>query len=130
MRAFRVPRWVALALAVPALLSACGGGVWIGFNGGDNPPQVSLATVASAPAGAGLRLAAAASDDGFVDHVSFYRLDDAGNSLLLGSDDTAPFEWNTVMPASGSGRARFYARAYDNSGQWADSEVVSVVLGS
>lgn len=115
-------------LMVSAVLAACGGGVWIGYNGGDQPPQVSLAAVSSASVGESLRLAAAASDDGFVDHVTFYRLDDNGHAVLLGDDDTAPYEWLTTMPTSSTGAARFFARAYDNSGQWADSDTVRVVI--
>lgn len=121
-------RFTLVALAVPAGLAACGGGVWIGYGDGDRPPQVSLAAVGSARLGEGLRLAAAASDDGYVQRVTFYRVDDNGNALLLGQDDNAPYEWMTVMPATATGSARFFARAFDNAGQWADSEVITVAL--
>ena len=115
----------ALALA-SILLAACGGGVWLGFGSGDDPPHVSLAAPGSASVGQTVRLAAAASDDGFVDHVSFYRLDDNGNTVLLGRDDTEPYEWNAVMPSTGAASVRFVAQAVDNGGQWTDSDAVSV----
>jgi ABC-type glycerol-3-phosphate transport system substrate-binding protein len=124
-----VVRCALAALLAAALLAACGGGVWIG-SGGDDPPQVSLATVASASAGQSLRLAAAASDDGFVDRVAFYRLDDDGQEVLLGDDDSAPYEWITTMPSSNRGTVRFFARAFDNTGLWTDSEIISVAVAS
>jgi hypothetical protein len=122
-----VVRCALAALVAAALLAACGGGVWISSDG-DRAPEVSLATVSSASAGQSLRLAAAASDDGFIDHVAFYRIDDNGQNVLLGDDSSAPYEWVTAMPGSSNGSVRFFARAYDNAGLWADSETVTVTI--
>jgi hypothetical protein len=122
-----VLRWL-VALGAPAWLAACGGGIWIGYNGSDQPPQVSLATVSSASVGQSVRLAAAASDDGFIDHVSFYRIDDNGQDVLLGEDNTAPYELTVMMPSSVGGSVRFFAQAVDNIGQSADSATVSVAI--
>jgi hypothetical protein len=115
-------------LAAPALLASCGGGIWIGYDGNDQPPQVSLATVATAQVGENIRLAAAASDDGYIDYVAFYRVDDNGQSVRLGDDGSAPYDWVTPMPSSSTGSVRFFARAFDNDGHWADSDEVSVAI--
>jgi mevalonate pyrophosphate decarboxylase len=113
--------------AATAALAACGGGVWIGIGGGDDPPHVSLvASPASASAGQSVRLSAAASDDDFVDRVAFYRLDDNGNTVLLGEDRDEPYEWDTAMPSTVASSVRFVARAVDSIGQWTDSSTVSV----
>jgi hypothetical protein len=113
--------------AATAALAACGGGVWIGIGGGDDPPHVSLvASPASASAGQTVRLSAAASDDDFVAYVRFYRLDDNGNAVLLGEDRSEPYEWDATMPSTSASSVRFVAQAVDSIGQWADSSTVSV----
>lgn len=126
---FAVPsrRTVFVLAAATAVLAACGGGVWIGIGGGDDPPHVSLvASPSSAAAGETVHLSAAASDDDFVDHVTFYRLDDNDNAVRLGEDHDEPYDWDAVMPASNATGVRFIARAVDSIGQWTDSDSVSV----
>jgi hypothetical protein len=121
-------RMLAASAAASLLLAACGGGVWLGFGSDDEPPHVSLVAPSSASAGQTVRLAAAASDDGFIDHVSFYRVDDSGSATLLGEDSSEPYEWNAVMPGNSGGSVRFFARAVDNIGQSTDSDTVSVTV--
>ncbi|MEW6706919.1 MAG: Ig-like domain-containing protein [Pseudomonadota bacterium] len=123
-------RW-RLGVMLPAAalaLAACGGGVWLGFGDRDDPPDVSLAAPPGAAPGQTVRLAAAASDDFAVDYVAFYRFDDNGNSVYLGRDESAPYDWDAVMPNTSADRVRFLARAVDDVGQWADSETVSVAV--
>jgi hypothetical protein len=117
-------------IAVAALLSGCGGGIYIGFGGsGDSPPDVSLvAGVTSAAPGQAVPLAAAASDDYAVDRVDFYRVDAGGGATWLGTDPASPYQWNAAIPvdaASGS-TVLFFARAIDDAGQQTDSTTVAV----
>jgi hypothetical protein len=119
-------------LACSAVLAACGGGVFIGIelgDPGDEDPSVGLtASVSAAPAGATVRLAAAASDDFGVDAVSFYR-EDAQGAVLLGTDGLAPYELDTVVPASSVGTVwRYFARAFDGAGQSSDSAPVDITV--
>ncbi len=115
-------------LAVPLLLAACGGGLYIGVDGGDEPPTVSLvASVGTAVPGQAVRLAAAATDDFGVDYVGFYRVDPDGRVTALGNDGVAPFEWDAVVP-SVNGSVQFFARAVDGEGQATDSERVTVIV--
>jgi hypothetical protein len=119
----------ALTLAAALALVACGGGLFIGVGEGDEPPSVSLvASASSASAGQNVRLAAAASDDFGIDHVSFYRVDAGGAWVLLGSDGVGPFEWDAVMPATSASGVQFLARAVDGAGQVTDSDVVTVAV--
>jgi hypothetical protein len=120
------------ALACSAVLAACGGGIFIGIelgDPGDEDPSVGLtAAVSEAPAGATVRLAAAASDDFGVDAVSFYR-EDAQGAVLLGTDGLAPYEIDTVIPASAPGTVwRYFARAFDGAGQSSDSAPVDITV--
>ncbi|MED5620750.1 Ig-like domain-containing protein [Ideonella sp. BN130291] len=126
----RASRWArALPLSAALALAACGGGLFIGVGEGDEPPSVSLvASASSAGAGQTVRLAAAASDDFGIDHVSFYRVDAGGAWVLLGSDGVGPFEWDAVMPATSAASVQFLARAVDGAGQVTDSDVVSVTV--
>jgi hypothetical protein len=115
-----------------AVLTACGGGVYLGIelgDPGDRDPSVALtASATEAPAGATVRLAAAASDDFGVDAVSFYR-EDAQGLVLLGTDGLTPYELDTVIPASASGTVwRYFARAVDGAGQSSDSAVVQITV--
>src|SRR5690606_5731617 len=68
------------ALAAVLALAGCGGGIWVGIGDDfDDPPAVSLtASSTQAPAGAGIRLIAAAADDDGIDVVEFYRYDGSG----------------------------------------------------
>lgn len=120
----------ALALASAGLLlGGCGGGLYIELGGDvDQPPQVSLvASSGTATPGQTVRLAAAASDDHGVQRVQFFRFEPDGSTTLLGTDSSAPFEWDVVV-ASAPGTQRFYARAVDGLGQVADSGTVTVTI--
>jgi hypothetical protein len=111
-----------------AALGGCGGGLWIGYSDfDDDAPQVSLvASGSSAAPGDLLRLSAAASDDGFVERVRFYRIDDDGRTVFLGDDGGSPYQWDTTMPSTSASRVRYFARAFDDQGLWSDSDVVSI----
>lgn len=118
----------ACALFVAALLTGCGGGLYIGW-GGDEVPDVALAAgAASAAPGQSVRLAAAASDDDFVREVRFYRLEAGGGATFLGGDGAAPFELDAAIPADAprGSTVRFFARAIDSAGQSSDSGTVAV----
>jgi hypothetical protein len=120
-----------LTLPLTLGLAACGGGFYVGIDddGWDLPPQVSLVASASIAApGQALRLAAAASDDWGVDRVQFHRLDSDGQSTLLGTDRTPPYEWDTIVPETGADRVRYFARAFDHAGQSGDSTFVVVTV--
>jgi hypothetical protein len=122
-------RWLQV-LSVAASLAGCGGGVWIGIGDGfDDPPDVSVAvTPESARAGDTLRLVAAAADDFGISRVSFFRIESDGTSSLLTRDDVAPFQVDTVLPATSATVVRYFARAVDDVGQVADSATVSVTV--
>ena len=121
----------AAGLAVALALAGCGGGLYFNFGGGfgDAPPDVSLAVAPTAATpGQSVHLAAAASDDVGIDSVAFYRVD-AGADTLLGSDGSAPYAWDAVLPADAVGSVTFYAVATDIDGNRTRSAgvVVSVV---
>lgn len=121
---------LALGLGASALLVSCGGGIYLGWEGGnydDLPPNVSLVTsVNAATAGQVVRLSAAASDDYAVARVEFYRVESTGAVVRLGSDLFAPYTWDVVVSSQASGVERFLARAVDDAGQATDSAWVSV----
>jgi len=118
-------RW-ALVAACVAVLGACGGGVFFGFD--DAPPAVSLTTAASSvAAGQSVRFVAAAADESGIDSVAFYRVDGNG-TVLLGSDSAEPYEWNVVAPADGRTSLSVFARATDNSGNQSDSATVTIAV--
>jgi len=119
----------AAALVAAALLSACGGGIWIGIDDfDDQPPAVELAAAStSAPAGSVVRLVAAATDDSGVDRVHFYRYD--GNTAVrLGSDSSAPYEWQLLVPSDGRASVTVFARAVDEWDNAADSALVTITI--
>lgn len=112
-----------------AFLAGCGGEVYLGYDyTPDDPPNVDLAasTDVAGPNEA-VRLVAAASDDFAVDRVSFYRID-AGRSVLLVTDRSAPWQLDTVVPVDAVGSVRYFARAVDDAGQSRDSAVVTVLI--
>ena len=117
------------ALGAALLLAGCGGGLYLGWGDydDDGAPSVSITTAqSSVPAGGVLRVVAAASDDDSgIDEVAFYRLD-GGAAVRLGSDGSAPYEWNVVAPTDGRGTLSVFARARDGAGNTADSSVLSV----
>lgn len=128
----RARAWLG-ALGCALLLVACGGGLFLGFDlggPGDQAPSVALsAAVNDAPAGATVRLAAAATDDFGVDAVSFYRQEATGPATLLGTDNVMPYQFDTVIPASPVGTVwRYFARAFDGAGQHNDSAVVEITV--
>lgn len=129
--AARARAWLA-ALMASAALSACGGGVSLGFGFGDGydsaEPQVSIASPQQAVAAGGtVRLVAAAADDNGIYQVAFYRLD-GEVAVLLGSVATAPYEWTTVVPNDGRAVFSVFAEATDNTGRRGDSQVLSFAL--
>lgn len=111
-----------------AALAACG--ISIGFGPGDDPPSVSLAAAPQQAApGERIGLVAAASDDYAVREVQFYRVDIGGNTLL-GSDSSSPYALETTLPTGARGEVRYFARAVDDAGQEAESQVVVVTVQS
>jgi hypothetical protein len=121
-------RLAALALVAALLTSACGGGISIGFGFGfdDLQPAVSLvADAASVRAGQSVKLAAAAADESGIDNVAFYRFD-GSNTVRLGTDGAEPFEWIATAPTDGRTTLSVFARARDNAGNEADSNVVTI----
>ncbi len=120
------------ALALWALLglSACGGGVYVGWGpDGDLPPSVSLtAAVTSAAPGESIRLVAAATDDFGVDEVALWRIERDGSANELARDSAWPWEFTTTVPADAGGSVRYFARATDDVGQQSDSGTVTVTV--
>ena len=119
----------ALALLASVLLAACGGGIYLEFDDYDDlPPVVELAaSTLSAFAGDSVRLVAAAADENGIDHVSFYRYD--GNTAVrLGSDRSAPYDWQLLVPADGRTSVIVFAHAVDNAGNATDSNLVSISI--
>lgn len=121
-----------LALLIAGALAGCGGGIYIGYNGGDGfdlPPQVSLVSSISAAApGQTITLVAAASDDYGVDRVQFFRLDSDGSANSLGTDGGSPYQLQTTMPETSAASVRYFARAFDGAGQYNDSSTVTVTV--
>jgi hypothetical protein len=116
-------------LAAALLLAGCGGGIYIGWGDydDDGAPSVSITTAqTSVPAGGTLRVVAAASDDDSgIDEVAFYRVDGSLDTRL-GSDGSAPYEWNVPVPADGRTTVSVFARARDGAGNTADSSLLTV----
>ena len=121
---------LALGSSAAVLLASCGGGIYLGWEGGgydDLPPNVSLvASVNTATVGQVVRLSAAASDDYAVARVEFYRFESTGAVVRLGSDNFAPYAWDVAVSSQASGVERYLARAVDDAGQVTDSAWVSV----
>lgn len=122
-------------LAAPALaglagLAGCGGGLYIGWGGFDDPPSVSLAAgVSSAAPGQAVPLVAAAADDDYVREVDFFRVEPDGSARLLGAVGPAPYSWTATMPDLPRGSTvLFFARAIDSAGQSTDSNRVAVAV--
>jgi hypothetical protein len=60
-----------------------------------------------------------------VREVLFFRIDTAGDTLL-GRDASAPYTFETALPAAPGTTVRYFARAVDDAGQEADSQEVVV----
>ncbi|MEV0268731.1 glycoside hydrolase family 48 protein [Hamadaea sp. NPDC050747] len=97
----------------------------VACTGANTPPTVSItspATNTHFTAPAAFTIAATASDTapGTVANVEFYR-----DGSLLGSDATSPYSWSvTALPA---GTYTFQAKAYDNQGGTATSQITVIV---
>lgn len=119
------------SLAATLLLAGCGGGLYIGWGDydDDGAPSVSITTAqTSVPAGGTLRVVAAASDDDSgIDEVAFYRVD-GGTDTRLGSDGSAPYEWNVPVPADGRSTVSVFAVARDGAGNTASSNRLTVTV--
>lgn len=121
-------RPLATILAAGLVLAACGVSIGVGIGPNDDPPSVSLAAAPQIAApGERIGLVAAASDDYAVVEVQFYRVDLGGNTLL-GRDTSSPYALETVLPADATGEVRYFARAVDDAGQEAESQMVSVAV--
>ncbi len=128
-----MPRRVRAAVGAALVLSGCGGGFFVGINigGGDGDgfaPDVSIvANVGSAAPGATVQLTAAASDADGIDQVTFFRLEGA-DAVLLGSDDTSPYQADAQVPLDAGATVSFFARATDRSGERRDSAPVTLAV--
>lgn len=119
----------ALTVLACGVLASCGGGVYLELGDYDSlPPVVDLAAAAvSARAGDSVRLIAAAADENGIDEVRFYRYD--GNTAVrLGSDGFSPYDWQLLVPADGRTSVIVFARAFDNAGNAADSNLVTISI--
>jgi hypothetical protein len=111
-----------------ALLTGCGGGVYIELDG--PPPDISLASsVSTALRGQPLQLVAAVSAANGVDSVDFYRVD-FGRSVLLGSVYEPPAKWNTSVPVNAGSSVAYFARVCDQAGYCTSSETVTVFVAN
>lgn len=121
----------AFPLLVALALAGCGGGVYLGYEWGDDglPPSVEL--VASAydvvPLQSVRLVAAAADDTGYIDQVEFYRFD-GNRPVLLGIDRAPPYENILVVPADGRTHVDVFARAVDSFGDVGDSAIISLTV--
>jgi hypothetical protein len=116
----------ALCAALALGLTGCYGSLSFGIGPDDDAPTVSLAAApASAAPGERVSLAAAAQDDYVVTEVRFFRVD-VGGATLLGSDSSEPYALDTVVPPGAAGSVRYFARAFDDAGQQAQSQDVLV----
>ena len=131
MRLFSVSvRCAGVVAAV--LISACGGSVSFGFGSFDefdvSPPSVNVVAAASSvQAGQSVRLIAAAADESGIDSVAFYRMD-GPTVVLLGTDGFEPYEWLANAPTDGRTTLTVFARARDNAGNQADSNIVTITV--
>jgi hypothetical protein len=116
-----------LSCAAGVLVAGCGGGVYLSWGSGDGfAPSVSLAVSPTAAApGDTVMLAAAASDFDGIDQVTFFRLD-GDVATPLSALARPPYSLETAIPLDASGSVGYFARAIDNSGDRADSKVVTV----
>lgn len=120
---------LAVTLAV-ALVSGCGGGLWVGVDvGGDGEaPDVSITSAAEqAVAGSTVRVVVAASDPDGIEQVWFYRLDGDGWTQLEGcKEEVRPYTCDVFVPADGRLQVQIRARAFDTWDDEADSNVLTL----
>ena len=85
------------------------------------PPSVSITSPAAGNVSGNVTMAANASDNVGVTRVDFYV-----KGALVGSDNSAPYQysWNTTSLANGA--ATLYARAFDAAGNSTQSATVTV----
>jgi hypothetical protein len=121
---------IALLLAAATSLTACGGGIVLGYNYVDDygyfdaPPTVQMSPLPPVvQVGGTLVLGAAAADEDGIDEVAFYRID-GPFATFLGADRSPPYQVATPVPGDRSVLG-FFARATDRAGRRADSAVVS-----
>ncbi|UZG44631.1 hypothetical protein [Caldimonas thermodepolymerans] len=129
-RRFPASRMHAAALAAALVLAGCGGGVYWSI-GGDDEPDVELAAQPEVVrSGETLELQAGASGGvGSVVEVRFYRVDDNGARVLLGSDLDRPFRLTVRAPTVTEPTAvRYQARAWDEWGNRGQSPTVTVTV--
>ena len=121
----------AATLAAAWLLTACGGGLSLGVSADAfdrTPPAVAItASATTVKAGSTLRLAAAASDAGGVESVSFLRLD-GQNSVVLATVGVAPYEISVQAPADGRAVLTVFARAIDRAGNRGESAQLNITV--
>lgn len=119
-------RCVLLALCAGLVLPGCYGSLTFGIGPDDDPPTVSLAAAPTLAApGERVALVAAAQDDYRITEVRFYRVD-IGGATLLGVDAVEPYALDTTIPVGATGSVRYFARAFDDAGQQAQSQDVVV----
>ena len=115
-----------LAMALLALATGCGGGVYVELDG--PPPEISMTTsVTDAMRGQPVQLAAAVSAANGLDCVSFYRVD-FGNSVLLGSVRSTQPRWDTAIPINAGSRVIYFAQACDQAGYCTSSNAQTVFV--
>ena len=78
-------------------------------------------------AGQNVLLIAAASDESGIDSVAFFRLE-PGEQRPLGTLARPPYQLSVTAPDDGRGAMRVFARAIDNTGRRADSEVIVITI--
>lgn len=112
-----------LALALPTLLCACGGGeLYIP----GPPPDIALTTsVTDARRGDVVQLSAAVTASNGIDYVDFYRID-YGQSVLLGTVSHPPARLDTVVPFNAGDRVAYFARVCDLEGYCTSSYAETV----
>lgn len=92
----------------------------------DAPPEVTLTVAGETRPGTQsgadrVPLAAEATDDGAIDRVEFYR-----DGELIATDEEAPYEADVLLTSLDNATLEFLAVAYDDGGQSADSNSVSL----
>ncbi len=116
-----------LALGLPLLLAACGGGVYLELGDGWGPPPTIdiSASTGLAQRGETIRLVAAISAPNGIDRVSFYRID-PGATVTLATLGGPPVQLDTVIPLNAGRSVGYWARVCDEAGYCRESATVTV----